>query len=297
MRWSQALIPTLKETPADAVAPSHVLLLRAGMIRQLGRGGVHLPAAGLPRAATRPSRIVREEMDAAGALELLMPALQPVELWQESGRYGDIRRHPDGAHPRRRPRRSSLGPTHEEVVTDLVRDLVKSYKQLPDHPLPDPDQVPRRAPAPVRHPADPRVPDEGRLQLRRRRRPAQRQLRRDVRGLLPDLRPLRPPLRRRRGRERPDRRRQLARVHGPLVDRRGRGHPVPDVRLRGQPRAGRDRRRPGRARARPGGPALRDGRDAQPADDPGGLRLPQGPTSRRRPSSWSSSPTASRSPP
>jgi len=92
VRWSQALIPTLKETPADAVAPSHVLLLRAGMIRQLGAGAYTYMPLG-QRVLLKVVEIVREEMDAAGAIELLMPALQPVELWKESGRYeayGDL---------------------------------------------------------------------------------------------------------------------------------------------------------------------------------------------------------------
>src|SRR3954469_8749496 len=86
VRWSQALIPTQKETPADAVAPSHKLLLRAGMVRQLGAGAyTYLPLG--HRVLSNAARIIREEMDAAGALELLMPALQPIELWKESGRY------------------------------------------------------------------------------------------------------------------------------------------------------------------------------------------------------------------
>jgi len=129
VRWSHALIPTLKETPADAVAPSHVLLLRAGMIRQLGAGAYTYMPLGL-RVLRKAIRIVREEMDAAGAIELLMPALQPVELWKESGRYeayGDLlmKLTLTGGH------HMTLGPTHEEVITDLVRDLVRSYKQLP----------------------------------------------------------------------------------------------------------------------------------------------------------------------
>ncbi len=80
MRWSNTLIPTLKETPADAVAPSHILLLRAGMIRQLGAGAYTYLPLGL-RVLHKASRIVRQEMNAAGAIELLMPALQPVEIW------------------------------------------------------------------------------------------------------------------------------------------------------------------------------------------------------------------------
>jgi prolyl-tRNA synthetase len=129
VRWSHALIPTLKETPADAVAPSHVLLMRAGMIRQLGAGAYTYMPLGL-RVIQKVSQIVREEMDAAGAIELLMPALQPVELWKESGRfeaYGDLlmKLTISGGH------QMALGPTHEEVITDMVRDLIRSYKQLP----------------------------------------------------------------------------------------------------------------------------------------------------------------------
>jgi prolyl-tRNA synthetase len=129
VRWSHALIPTLKETPADAVAPSHILLLRAGMIRQLGAGAYTYMPLGL-RVLHKVIQIVREEMDSAGAIELLMPALQPVELWKESGRYeayGDLlmKLNLSGNH------QMALGPTHEEVITDLVRDLFRSYKQLP----------------------------------------------------------------------------------------------------------------------------------------------------------------------
>ena len=129
MRWSKALIPTLKETPADAVAPSHQLLLRAGMVRQLGAGAyTYLPLG--HRVLNKVVRIVRAEMDAAGALELLMPALQPIELWKESGRYetfGDLLMQLTTSSKQH----FALGPTHEEVCTDIVRDLVRSYKQLP----------------------------------------------------------------------------------------------------------------------------------------------------------------------
>jgi prolyl-tRNA synthetase len=129
VRWSQALIPTQKETPADAVAPSHVLLMRAGMIRPLGAGAYTYLPLGF-RVLNKAIRIVREEMDAAGALELLMPAVHPVEIWEESGRYGNmggiLMELTLGGD-----RKVVLGPTHEEVVTDLVRDVVNSYKQLP----------------------------------------------------------------------------------------------------------------------------------------------------------------------
>jgi prolyl-tRNA synthetase len=129
VRWSNALIPTLKEIPADAVAPSHILLTRAGMIRQLGAGAYTYMPLGL-RVIQKVIEIVRQEMNAAGAIELLMPALQPVELWKESGRYeayGDLlmKLTTSGGH------QMALGPTHEEVITDMVRDLISSYKQLP----------------------------------------------------------------------------------------------------------------------------------------------------------------------
>ena len=129
MRWSKALIPTQKESPADAVAPSHVLLQRAGMIRQVGAGAYTYLPLGF-RVLNKAVRIIREEMDAAGALELLMPALQPIELWKESGRFetfGELLMQLTlGGH-----HHVALGPTHEEVVTDIVRDLIKSYRQLP----------------------------------------------------------------------------------------------------------------------------------------------------------------------
>ena len=129
MRWSQALIPTQKESPTDAVALSHILLLRAGMIRQLGAGAYSYLPLGM-RVLHKAAKIVREEMDASGALELLMPALQPVEIWQQSGRHGNmggiLMEFTLGGD-----RHVVLGPTHEEAVTDIVRDLIKSYKQLP----------------------------------------------------------------------------------------------------------------------------------------------------------------------
>ena len=129
MLWSNALIPTQKESPADAVAPSHVLLLRAGMIRQLGAGTYTYLPLGL-RVLKKAERIVREEMDAAGALELLMPAMHPIELWEETGRVGTmgevlIKFDLGG------DRKVCLGPTHEEVITDLARAFLTSYRQLP----------------------------------------------------------------------------------------------------------------------------------------------------------------------
>ncbi len=129
MRTSQYLIPTLKETPADASVVSHQLMLRAGMIRKLASGLYTWLPLGL-RVLRKVERIVREEMDRSGAQEVLMPVVQPAELWQESKRweqYGPellrIRDRHDNAF--------CLGPTHEEVITDLIRGEISSYKQLP----------------------------------------------------------------------------------------------------------------------------------------------------------------------
>ena len=129
MKQSMMLIPTLREVPADAEIKSHKLLLRAGFIRQSASGIYsYLPLA--QKVLRKIETIVREEMDAAGAVELLMPALQAAELWQESGRwytYGpELMRMKD-----RHDRDFVIGPTHEEVITSLVRDEVKSYKKLP----------------------------------------------------------------------------------------------------------------------------------------------------------------------
>ncbi len=129
MRTSQFPLQTLKETPADAEIASHRLMLRAGMIRKLAAGLYTWLPLGL-RVLRKVERIVREEMDRAGALELLMPAVQPAELWQESGRweqYGpELLRLKD-----RHQREFCFGPTHEEIITDLARNELHSYKQLP----------------------------------------------------------------------------------------------------------------------------------------------------------------------
>lgn len=129
MRWSQTVIPTLKESPSDAVVPSHKLLVRAGFIRQLGSGAYTYLPLGL-RSLRKAEAIVRDEMNKAGATEVLMPALQPIELWKETGRYetfGNLLMQLKLSGDRH----VALGPTHEEVVTDLARDLVSSYRQLP----------------------------------------------------------------------------------------------------------------------------------------------------------------------
>ncbi|MBV6288487.1 proline--tRNA ligase [Pseudomonas aegrilactucae] len=129
MRTSQYLLATQKETPSDAVVISHQLMLRAGMIRKLASGLYTWLPMGL-RVMRKVEAVVREEMNAAGALEVLMPAIQPAELWQESGRweqYGpELLRLKD-----RHGREFCVGPTHEEVITDLARNELSSYKQLP----------------------------------------------------------------------------------------------------------------------------------------------------------------------
>ncbi len=129
MRWTNAFIPTLKETPAEAEITSHKLLLRAGLIRKLAGGLYTFLPLGL-RALRKIERIVREEMDRAGALEVLMPALQPPEIWQQSGRYETAA---DVLYKVRDRAKKEwlLGPTHEEVITTVAANEISSYRQLP----------------------------------------------------------------------------------------------------------------------------------------------------------------------
>src|SRR5690554_16751 len=129
MRTTQYLLGTLKETPADAEVISHQLMLRAGMVRRVASGLYTWTPTGL-KVLRKVENIVREEMNAAGALEILMPMVQPADLWQESGRLDDygpeLLRIKDRHH-----RDFVLGPTHEEVISEFVRKEVSSYKQLP----------------------------------------------------------------------------------------------------------------------------------------------------------------------
>ena len=129
MRTSQYLFSTLKETPNDAQVVSHQLMLRAGMIRPMESGLYNGLPTGI-RVLKKVEKIIREEMNKGGAIEVLMPVVQPAELWEESGRweqYGpELLRFEDRGN-----RNFVLGPTHEEVITDLVRREVSSYKQLP----------------------------------------------------------------------------------------------------------------------------------------------------------------------
>jgi prolyl-tRNA synthetase len=129
MKRSQLFLPTIKDTPAEAEIISHQLMLRAGLIRRVAAGVYsYLPLG--HRVIQKVSQLIRQEMNRAGAQELLLPALQPAELWQESGRWGgmgkELMRLKD-----RHERDFCLGPTHEEVITDLVRRDVRSYRQLP----------------------------------------------------------------------------------------------------------------------------------------------------------------------
>jgi prolyl-tRNA synthetase len=129
MRFSKAFIPTVKEVPKDAEDASHILLLRGGYIRMIGSGIYEMLPLG-QRVLRKIQQILREELDAAGAQEVLMPALLPASYFQETGRwdvYGDVLM-------RLKDRRGGdyhLGPTHEEIITDMVRREVKSYRQLP----------------------------------------------------------------------------------------------------------------------------------------------------------------------
>ena len=129
MKRSQLFLPTMKDVPAEAEVISHQLMLRAGLIRRVAAGVYsYLPLG--HRVMQKVSQIIREEMNRAGAQELLLPAVQPAELWQESGRWElmgkEMMRLKD-----RHERDFCLGPTHEEVITDLVRREIRSYRQLP----------------------------------------------------------------------------------------------------------------------------------------------------------------------
>jgi prolyl-tRNA synthetase len=129
MRLSELLFATLRDDPADAEMASHRLLVRAGYIRQLGAGVYSLLPLGF-RVAKRVEQVIREEMDAIGGQELSMPVVHPAELWKETGRWSSV--GPEMARFEDRAGRDMvLAMTHEEVVADLLRDLVHSYRQLP----------------------------------------------------------------------------------------------------------------------------------------------------------------------
>ncbi|MDJ0593051.1 MAG: proline--tRNA ligase [Pleurocapsa sp. MO_226.B13] len=132
MRLNQMLFVTLRETPAEAEIPSHQLLLRGGYIRRIG-SGIYAYMPLMWRVLQKVSQIVREEMDATGAQECLLPQLQPSQLWQESGRW-DTYTKAEGimfSLRDRSDRQLGLGPTHEEVITTIAREMIRSYRQLP----------------------------------------------------------------------------------------------------------------------------------------------------------------------
>src|SRR5581483_4759858 len=132
VRWSQTLIPTMKDTPEGAEIPSHILMLRAGLVSQVMAGAYSYLPLGL-RALKKAERIVREEMDRAGAVELLMPALTPITLWERTGRveaFGNVLIQ-FSVKRQNKLVKLALGPTHEEVITDLAARYISSYRQLP----------------------------------------------------------------------------------------------------------------------------------------------------------------------
>jgi prolyl-tRNA synthetase len=129
MRWTRTFIPTLREAPSDAESPSHKLMVRAGLIRQLAAGSyTYLPLG--YRTLRKAEAIVREEMERAGAIELFMPSLHPPELWQETGRFQAFGDTLMKVHDRKGAI-NVLGPTHEEIITSLVRNEIKSYRGFP----------------------------------------------------------------------------------------------------------------------------------------------------------------------
>ena len=129
MRYSHYLLPTLRENPSEAEVPSHQLMFRAGMIRKLAAGIYSYLPFGL-RAIRKVENIVREEMNRAGAIEVLLPFVQPAEIWQESHRWEDYGKDL-GRLKDRHERDFCLGPTHEEVITDIARKEIRSYRQMP----------------------------------------------------------------------------------------------------------------------------------------------------------------------
>src|SRR3990167_8247002 len=129
MRWTKTLIPTLREVPKEAEATSHQLLLKAGFIRKLASGVYSYLPLGL-KVLQRVSEVIREEMARAGAIELLLPALQPAEIWKQSGRYDSLGADKI-AFKNRSDQEFVLGPTHEEVITELAGAYLKTYQALP----------------------------------------------------------------------------------------------------------------------------------------------------------------------
>ena len=166
MRMSRLFLRTLRDDPADAEVDSHRLLVRAGYIRRVAAGIYSWLPLGY-RVLRKVEQIVREEMDAAGAQEVLLPIVQPLELWERTRPRQGVRRRSCSASHDRKETGYCLSPTAEEVVTTLVAQEYGSLPRPAGEPVPDQLEVPRRAPAPLRAAPRPRVPDEGRLLLRR----------------------------------------------------------------------------------------------------------------------------------
>jgi hypothetical protein len=272
MRLSSYPINTLRDVPADAEVVSHQLMLRAGLIRRLAAGLYTWLPIGL-KVLRKVENIVREEMNRAGAFELLMPTVQPAELWQESGRWDqfgpELLRLKD-----RNERPFCYGPTHEEVITDIARRELKSYRQLPVNFY----QIQTKFRDEIR-------PRFGVMRAREftmkdaysfhaRRGIARAGLPGHVRGLLTDLLAHEPALPRRAGRHRQHRRQRLAGVPRACRLGRGRDRVLGWGRLRRQPRDGRGAGA-GRA-ARPGDGAAAGSGHAQRAHDRRADCVPEG---------------------
>ena len=166
MRLSRYFLPILRETPKEAEIVSHRLMLRAGMMRQEAAGIYAFLPLGL-RVLKKIEQIVREEQNRSGAIELLMPTIQSADLWRESGRYDaygkEMLRIKD-----RHERDMLYGPTNEEMITEIFRAYVRSLQGPAAQSLSHPVEIPRRGAPALRADARPRIPDEGRLFVRRR---------------------------------------------------------------------------------------------------------------------------------
>ena len=249
MRARQFFISTLKEAPADAEVVSHSLMLRAGMIKKLAAGIYTYMPMGL-RSIRKIEQIIREEMNRAGAVELLMPVVQPAELWMESGRWQkmgpELLRLKD-----RHDRDFIVQPTSEEVIVDIAREELKSYKQLPAnfYHIQTKFRDERRPRFGVMRGREFTMKDA--YSFDKDEAGAMASYRAHVRRLHAHLRAHGADLPRRGGRHRQHRRQGEPRVPGDRRHRRGRDRLLPDVRLRGQHRDGRGAaagRRAGRAR-------------------------------------------------
>ena len=226
MKWTDYFIPTSKEVPADATVASHQLMLRAGLIRQVIAGAYSYLPLGY-RALRKVESIVREEMNKAGAVELHMPAMSPVEWWEQTGRVeamGDVLMRLAPAAPDDWRSRTVLGPTHEEIITETARAYLRSYKQLPVclYQIQTKFRGEARPKSGILRTREFLMKDaysfhaalEGSGRLGH-------DVRAHVRRLLRDLRTMRPAVHSGAGGLGRDRRRRLARVHGPHRRRRG----------------------------------------------------------------------------